>query len=474
MSQVDTERLLALLRHQLGENAVCPGACVEPRWLDEPRGRWTLPPIAMARPATTGEVAHVVKTCARAGVAIVARGGGTGTVGGASMTGCGLELLLSLDRMRAIRAINPEAATLVAEAGVPLDAARAAILQYGLEVPLWLASSGSASLGGIAATNAGGNTTIRYGNARRMVLGVEAVLADGRVLDLLSGLRKDNSGYDLTGLLVGSEGTLGIITAVTLALVPRPAQRVTAWCTLDSPAAAVRLLARCRQQLGETLSAFELIPRFALELVLAHRADLRDPLGGPAPWQVLLEADSAIAGDWLDDAVIARLAEAEQAGEIQAAVLARSGAEAGALWALRESISPAQGRAGASIKHDIAVPVAAIPDMIERTLAELEVLVPDIRPCVFGHVGDGNLHFNLSRPVALDDAAFRVLEPEINRIVFDRVEQLGGSIAAEHGIGQLRLAESSRSGNPVALDAMRAIKRALDPSGLFNPGKKVP
>lgn len=464
--------ILETLRRGLDEpGLVLPDGDIE-RYVEEPRQRWTSRPVAVVRPRNTAEVAWIVERCREHQLALVTRGGGTGTVGGASMTGPA-ELLLSLDRMRAVREMNVEAATLTVEAGVALESARAVAHEHDLEVPLWLASGGSATLGGIVATNAGGNTTIRYGNARRMVLGVEAVLADGRVLDLLSGLRKDNTGYDLTGLLVGSEGTLGIITAVTLALVPRPAQRVTAWCALESPAAAVRLLARCRRQFGETLTAFELMPRFAVELVLAHRPELRDPLDQSAPWQVLLEADSAIAGDWLEDAVIAQLAEAEQAGEIEAAVLARSGAEADVLWALRESISPAQRRAGASIKHDISVPIAAIPDMIERTLTELAALVPGIRPCVFGHVGDGNLHFNLSRPVALDDAAFRALETAVNRIVFDRVQALGGSIAAEHGIGQFRVGELAMRADPVKLELLHRIKHALDPDDLLNPGKLV-
>jgi len=465
--------ILETLRRRLDAEGLLTAEDEIQRFVEEPRRRWTARPVAVARPRNTAEVAWIVERCREQRLPLVTRGGGSGTVGGASASIERGELLLGLDRMRAVRAIDPAAAILTAEAGLTLDAARSTAHTHDLEVPLWLASGGSATLGGIAATNAGGNTTIRHGNARRMVLGVEAVLADGQVLDLLSGLRKDNTGYDLVGLLVGSEGTLGIITAVTLALVPRPAQRATAWCALDSPAAAIRLLARCRKHLGETLSAFELIPRFALQLVLTQRPDLREPLDQPAPWQVLLEADSAIAGEWLEDAVIAQLAEAEQAGEIGGAILARSGAQVDALWALRESISPAQARAGASIKRDIAVPVATIPQMIELTLAELEARVSGIRPCVFGHIGDGNLHFNLSRPLAMADEEFRALEPAINRLVFDRVEALGGSISAEHGIGQLRVAELAARGDPVKLELLYRIKQALDPDGLLNPGKLI-
>jgi len=328
-------------------------------------------------------------------------------------------------------------------------------------------------MGGILATNAGGNTTIRHGNARRMALGLEIVLADGQVLNLLSGLRKDNTGYAIAQLMVGSEGTLGIITAATIALITAPSQRVTAWCALRSPAAAINLLRVCRDRLGETLSAFELMPRRALELALEYLPASRDPLDEPHAWYVLMDLDSAIRGDWLESTTTGVLHQALDAGLVDNVVVAASQAGADALWQLRESISPAQKTAGASIKHDIAVPVAAIPDMIDETLPMLEGVVPGIRPCIFGHVGDGNLHFNLSRPADWTDRKFMAEEVQLDSIVFEQVMRLGGSIAAEHGIGQLRRDQLGRRANPVKLESLRRIKQALDPQDLLNPGKLV-
>jgi len=465
--------LIQQLRDSIGAAHVLTEPNLWATFLDEPRGRFRQSPLAVARPGTPEQVAEVTRQCRAAGIPLVTRGGGTGTVGGAAMARAGAGILLSLDRMRAIESVDAEAAQLTAQAGVTLEQARAAAAELDLDVPLGLASGGSATLGGILATNAGGNTTIRHGNARRMALGLEAVLADGRRLDLRSGLRKDNSGYDLIDLLIGSEGTLGIITAATIGLVPRPRQRATAWCAVASPRHAVALLGHCRRRLGETLSAFELMPRLALELSISHLDGGRDPLSAPAPWYVLVDADSAIVGDWLEPTLTELLAEAGEQGLVADAVLATSQAQAAELWALREAVSPAQKQIGASIKHDIAVPIAAIPAMIDATLADLAARFPGIRPCVFGHVGDGNLHFNLSRPQDWSDEAFVAIEPEINQVVFDRVQALGGSIAAEHGIGQLRLAELARRGDPVKLDVMRRIKRALDPDNLLNPGKMI-
>ncbi|GAB4180355.1 MAG: FAD-binding oxidoreductase [Wenzhouxiangellaceae bacterium] len=468
----------ALIRHlaqRIGRDHVLTDPAGMTPWLTEPRGRYHTAPLAVVRPASTGEVSEVVRLCRRAGIAIVTRGGGTGTVGGASMTGQRPELLLSTDRMRSIERIDRDGASLTAGAGVALERLREAAAAHGLDVPLRLASGGSATLGGVLATNAGGHTTIRHGNARRMALGLEAVLADGRVLNLLSGLRKDNAGYDLINLLVGSEGTLGIITRATIALVPRDRQRVVALLAVDSPGQAVELLKQARRALGETLTAFELIPRIALDAVLGWLEDARDPFAPERwPWHVLMEAGTAIDGKWLEAATIDWLERAQAQGLIGQAVVARSGREADRLWQLREAISPAQRVLGASIKHDIAVPVDAIPELIQSAVGELQRTVPGIRPCIFGHVGDGNLHFNLSRPEDWSDEAFRAQEPRINRIVFDRVQALGGSIAAEHGIGQLRVDEVKNRLDPVRLDLMRSIKRALDPDGVLNPGKRLP
>lgn len=465
------------LARKLGEANVIPADRIPARFTEEPRGRFFARPALLVRPGSTQEVAATIRQCRAAGVSIVARGGGTGLVGGASVHSsvhCERDgVLLSLDRMHRVCAVDPDAAVITLEAGVTLSRAQTAAFEYQLSVPLSLASGGSATVGGILATNAGGNTTIRHGNARRMLLGLEAVLADGRVLDLMSTLRKDNTGYALGQLFVGSEGTLAIITRAALALVPGARQRMTVWCALTSPEAAVRLLRECRAHLGETLSAFELIPRLALDLVLDYLPGAEDPLARPHPWYVLLDADSAISGDWLEPACTRLFERALETGLIANAVFAQSGSKADALWRLREAISPAQKQIGASIKHDISVPIASIPAMIDSTLATVEREIPGIRPCVFGHVGDGNLHFNLSRPADWSDDAFMARETPINQIVFDAVDRLGGSIAAEHGIGRLRRDELARRANPVKLEALQRIKRALDPDNLLNPGKVV-
>ncbi|MDT8409212.1 MAG: FAD-binding oxidoreductase [Wenzhouxiangellaceae bacterium] len=469
--------MAASLDHQLAElvgaDFVRVGEAVEDRFLEDPRRRWHKRPLGLVRPASTEQVAAVIRLCHQRDLPVVTRGGGTGLVGGASMTATGRELLLSLDRMRAIRKVDAPAAALTVEAGVTLEQARSAAAEYGLDVPLRLASGGSASIGGILATNAGGNTTIRHGNARRMALGLELVLADGRVLNLLSDLRKDNTGYDIRQLMIGSEGTLGIITAATLALLPLPRQQVTAWCALPSPAAALALLGQCRHRLGETLTAFELLPGRALELVLDHRPTARDPLERRYPWYVLIDAASSIDGDWLEQAATALFADALAANHIDDAVIASSDVQAEELWLLRESIPAAQKQSGASIKHDLSVPISAIPEMIDRTVAALRREMPGIRPCIFGHVGDGNLHFNLNRPEKWSDQAFMAEEQRLNAIVFDQVDRLGGSIAAEHGIGQLRRDQLAARGAPVKLDVLRRIKRALDPKNLLNPNKVV-
>ncbi|MDT8438860.1 MAG: FAD-binding oxidoreductase [Wenzhouxiangellaceae bacterium] len=469
----DSARLVERFRQLLGPANVHIDAEIPDRLLDEPRGRFRNRPVVALRPATTAEVAAILRLCAEHGLPVVTRGGGTGTVGGASAGADRREVLVSLERLRTRLEVNAAAGTLTADAGITLAEARAAAHEHELELPLWLASEGTATVGGVIATNAGGNTTIRHGNARSLLRGLEAVLADGRVLNRLDRPRKDNTGYDLVQLLAGSEGTLGVITAVTLGLVPRPRQRFTALCGLNDVSGAIELLAGARANLGETLSAFELIPRFALELSIAHLPGARDPLDAAHAWYALIEADSALDGDFLAQAGEGWLGAGLEAGQINDAVIAQSGSQADALWALREAISPAQRAAGASIKHDISVPIAQIPTMIEATLAELREAIPGIRPCVFGHAGDGNLHFNLSRPVDCSDEGFRAHEPTINRIVFDRVQALAGSIAAEHGIGQLRVDELARRGDPVALELQRAIKRALDPDNRLNPGKLI-
>ncbi len=441
------------------------------RYEREWRGRFRSRPLAVARPEDTGQLAALVRVCAEHGVAMVPQGGNTGLVGGAVARGERAELIVSLERMRKIRRLDVDSASLTVEAGCTLAQASEAAAQAGFRLPLVLASGGTATVGGVLATNAGGNETIRFGNARAMVLGLEAVFADGRIWDGLSALRKNNSGYALAQLLVGSEGTLAFISAASLALQPEPQQRQTAWLALDSPRAALALLGRARQALGETLTAFELMPAQALGFVLDYLDSARCPVDAASPWHVLIECDSAISGDWLRAALLDALSAALEAGECSDAVIAESETQAAQFWQLRESISDAQRVGGVSLKHDISIPTAAIPEFIEASLAELSALVPGIRPCVFGHVGDGNLHFNLSQPESVSAESFRAMEETINDRVFQRVLSVGGSISAEHGIGLLRVSRLRQTGDPTALDKMKRIKQALDPLGLMNPGK---
>ena len=463
--------VLARLRDLLGvEGLLLPDADLS-RYEREWRGRFESRPLAVARPADTAQLAELVAVCAEQRIPMVPQGGNTGLVGGAVAQGERRELIISLERMRRVRELDPDSASLTVEAGCSLQRATAIAAEAGWRLPLALASGGTATIGGVLATNAGGNETIRFGNARAMVLGLEAVLADGRVWSGLSALRKDNSGYNLAQLIVGSEGTLAIISAATLALKPLPQQSATAWLTLTSPTAAVAVLRRARAVLGETLTAFELIPAQALEFVLTHLDLARCPVDHAAAWHVLVECDSATPGNWLRAALLGMLEAAIAIGEIGDAVLAESIAQRDAFWRLRESISDAQTVGGVSLKHDISLPIAAIPEFIEASLDELQARVPGLRACVFGHLGDGNLHFNLSQPPDMSAAEFRALEPAINERVFARVQAAGGSIAAEHGVGLLRRDLLAQSGQPVRLEMMQRIKRALDPLGLLNPGK---
>ncbi|RFF33043.1 FAD-binding oxidoreductase [Wenzhouxiangella sediminis] len=463
--------LLEAFSRVLGQSGVVRDAADLDRYTAEPRGRYHERPLAVLRPASTQEVAAIVLLCREHGVAIVPQGGNTGLVGGQSIDRPEHEVILSLERMRSIREVDADGASLIAEAGCTLATAQAAAESVGLLFPMSLASEGTATIGGNIATNAGGHLTVRYGNMRRQVLGLEVVLADGRVLDGLTSLRKDNSGYDLNQLFIGSEGTLGIITAASLNLVSMPRQSMTAFIGVHDLPATLTLLRLLRNHLGETVSALELMPRLALDFVLDYLPDAHDPLVRAYPWYLLLQCDTAVAGDWLQDACVQALERAADEGVAADAVVAGDDTRANSLWRLREAISPAQKTGGVSLKHDISVPVATIPEFVAETCAALERQVPGIRPCVFGHIGDGNLHFNLSQPEDMAADAFRALEGDCNRIVFDAVVRHRGSIAAEHGIGRLRAGELARRGDAVRLDLMRRLKRALDPDDLLNPGK---
>jgi FAD/FMN-containing dehydrogenase len=432
------------------------------------RGRYVGQPLCVVRPGSTAEVAAVVAACAKANVAVVPQGGNTGLCGGAAPTRG--EVVVSLTRLNRVRAIDTDNNTLTVEAGCTLAAVQAAAADHDRLFPLSLAAEGTATIGGNLATNAGGVQVLRYGNARELCLGLEVVLPDGRVWNGLRALRKDNTGYDLKHLFIGAEGTLGLITAAVLKLFSRPRSTATAWATLADPQAAVALLARLRERIGGRITAFELIGRPALDLVLQHIHGSRAPLAGHASWHVLVELSDTMTSD-LEAALEETLGAAAEAGEIRDAAIARSEAQARALWALRENISEAQKIEGISIKHDISLPVSRIAEFIARSDAALAAAFPGVRIVCFGHLGDGNLHYNQSKALEQDNAAFIAQTPAVNRIVHDLVDELGGSISAEHGIGQLKREELLRYKSPVEMDMMRAVKQALDPRGLMNPGK---
>lgn len=467
------KEFLGSLVAAVGESHVLTDVVEMAPHLTDWRGRYTGSALAVVKPGSTAEVAAVVRACAAANVAIVPQGGNTGLCGGATPLADGASVVINLSRLNRIRSLDPLNDTIVVEAGCTLSALQDAAAGADRLFPLSLASEGSCEIGGNLSTNAGGVHVLRYGNMRDLVLGLEVVLPDGRVWDGLRGLRKDNTGYDLKQLFIGAEGTLGIITAAVLELFPRPRTHATAWVSVASPAAAVALLGQLRQHCGDRVAAFEIAARSAIQLVLKHIPGARTPLGGDPEWSVLMELEDAAQEGALNDLLERELGEAVDAGLVADAVLATSLSQAEALWALRENISEAQRVEGVSIKHDISVPVSRIPEFIERADAALLHNWPDLRIVTFGHIGDGNLHYNLSKPDALQNADFIDRTAEVNRIVHDLVAELGGSISAEHGLGQLKRTEIVRYKSEVELDLMRTIKRSLDPAGLMNPGKVV-
>jgi len=434
-------------------------------FLTDWRGRYTGRAQCLVRPANTAEVAAVVQACFAAGVPIVPQGGNTGHCGAATPDGEGRAVLLCLSRLDRIREVDAHNNTITVEAGCILAEVQAAARTADRLFPLSLAAEGSCQIGGNLSTNAGGVQVLRYGNTRELTLGLEVVLPSGEIWDGLRGLRKDNTGYDLKQLFIGAEGTLGIITAAVLKLFPLPKTQATCWLNVASPTAAVELLNQAKCSFDAQLTAFELVSDVALGLVLKNIPGSVRPTAS-SPWYILAEfsdADPAAVEAWL----AAQLAS----GTVGDGALAASETQAQKLWALRENISEAQKIEGISIKHDIAVPVSRIPEFLARADAALAAAFPGIRVVAFGHVGDGNLHYNLSKPGAQDNAAFIGSQPAVNRIVHDLVNQLKGSISAEHGIGQLKREELQRYKSPVELALMRSIKQTLDPQGLMNPGK---
>ena len=438
--------------------------------LKEPRGLYNGRALALVRPGSTADVAKVVAACAAARVALVPQGGNTGLVGGQTPDASGEEIILSLQRMRRIREIDPLTDTMTLEAGVTLAEAQSAAEGADRLFPLSLASEGACTIGGNLSTNAGGVAVIASGNAREMATGLEVVLADGRIVNALSKLRKDNTGYDLKDLFIGAEGTLGIITAAALKLFPRPRSRVAAFVGLASPSRALELLRLARDAMGQGVVSFELIPRIALDFVLRHVNATRDPLAERQDWYVLIEAASQ-APVGLEEAMTAMLAEAHELGLIEDAAIAATLEQRADFWRLRESISDVQKQEGGSIKHDVSVPLGAVPEFLAEATAAVERFLPGARVVAFGHLGDGNIHFNVSQPIGADKAAFLARWEAMNELVHDIVARYAGSFSAEHGIGQLKRDLLARAKDPAALDVMRKIKAALDPLGIMNPGK---
>ena len=439
-------------------------------YLNEPRRRFHMPALAVVRPADVAQLQAVVRLANEHGIGLIPQGGNTGLVG-AQVPVRGDEVIVSLARLDKVRSVDVAAGTMTAEAGVILENAHKAAEAVGTMFPLWLASQGSARIGGVLSSNAGVVNVLAFGNARELCMGVEAVLADGRLYQGLSSLKKDNTGYDLKDLLVGAEGTLGIITAATLKIFPLPEDHETALVSVASPEMALELFQLLRQRAGSRLNAFELIPHLGLEFQLRHGVLTRDPSAGPSPWYALVELSRMKGTE--PGALEAALADGLELGLLDTAAMAQSLADRANMWAFREQMSEVQSLEGASIKHDVSVPIAAIPQLIAEGSAAAERLMPGIRPCPFGHMGDGNIHFNFSQPVGADPKAVMAAAEPIHAAIYEIVLKLGGSVSAEHGIGQLKTALLKQVKDPVALEMMRAIKTALDPKGILNPGKML-
>lgn len=466
--------LLARLANIVGPAGMLTGAADTAPYAEDWRRLYQGRTAAVLRPANTAELAAVVAACAEAHVALVPQGGNTSMVAGAVPAEDGSQLVLTLARMNRIRAIDPVDQTLTIEAGATLKAAQDAAEAAGCLLPLSIGSEGTAQIGGILSTNAGGNNTVRYGNARDMVLGLEVVLPDGRVWNGLRRLRKDNTGYCLRQLFVGAEGTLGVITAAVLKLVPRPQQTEVALCAVASPEAALALFTRFYRHDPAVVSAFEYMSGLGMDFVLKHIPGTTLPLAARAAHYALIELTTPRPGADLRPHLEAVLEAALEAGEVADAVIAESAAQRAALWRLREEHSEGQKREGASIKNDVSVPVSRVPELIARASAACEKLMPDIRVVPFGHMGDGNIHFNLEQPPDMDAADFLAHDHAVMDTVAEVVRALDGSFSAEHGVGKIKpyMMPDWRGGAELAL--MRAIKAAIDPQGLMNPGKVLP
>lgn len=471
----NTDSFLAEATALLGPRGLTTDADLLAPWLTDWRGRYTGSAVAMASPANVPELAELVNICARFGVPIVPQGGNSGMSGGATPDGSGTALLLSLRRMNAIRTLDIEARQVTCEAGVVLQTLHEAAEARDLRFPLSLGGKGSATVGGLISTNAGGTQVLRHGSMRALVLGLEAVLADGQVFSMLTPLKKDNRGFDLKQLLIGSEGTMGIVTAATLRLLPAIAERVVIWAGVPSLGAARKLLLLCERSAGEALEGFEVLPQACLDAVLDYLPDSRAPLSDRHAWHVLIEvvADRNAAAT-LRDRCESMMADAFEAELLEDAAMSSNESQAEAMWLLRESISPAERARGPAVQHDISVPVEKMPDFVETTAPMIEARWPGTEAIAFGHLGDGNVHYHVIAPDVTDGPAWQADQGKtISRYIHDLVTEWGGSISAEHGIGQLKRDELARLGDPAALSMLRAVKHALDPAGILNPGKLI-
>ena len=475
MTAAMTEHFLTEASTLLGPRGLTRDADLITPWLTDWRGRFTGAALALASPASTEEVAALVKLCAQHGVPIVPQGGNSGMSGGATPDASGTAILLSLRRMAAIRSLDPVGRTATCDAGLVLQTLHEAVAEQGLRFPLTLGGKGSATVGGLISTNAGGTQVLRHGSMRALVTGIEAVLADGEIYSALTPLKKDNRGFDLKQLFIGAEGALGIVTGATLRLEAAVADRVVLWVGVPSIAAARELLLYCEAGAGTALEGFEVMPQHCLENVLEYLPGSRAPLGEPHGWHCLIEliADASEV-DTLRDRAEALLASAFERGLVEDAAISANEAQAEAFWLLRDSVAPAERAQGPAVQHDISVPVADMPAFVEAAVPQVEAAWPGTRAVAFGHLGDGNVHFHVIAPPGVVPAAWQDSEgKQISRMVHDLVTQWHGSISAEHGIGQLKRDELARLGDPVALHLLRAVKAALDPQGLLNPGKLV-
>lgn len=473
MSRTDSNRFIDGARALLGPSNVLADPADQARYLIEWRDLYRGDTPAVVRPGTTADVAGLVRLAVETGTILVPQGGNTGLVGGQTPVAGAGEIVLSLERLDRVRDVDPNGNTMIVEAGATLDAVHRAAAMVDRIFPLRLASEGSCRIGGNVATNAGGTAVLAYGNTRDLVLGLEVVLADGRVWNGLRRLRKDNAGYDLKQLFIGSEGTLGIVTAVVLKLFPKPKDVAVAFAGLPSPAAALALLGTMKAAAGAGLTGFELVHGEAMVFALRHLSGARRPTADAHPWYVLTEVSTGTADGAARRMLEAGLTDAMEAGAVSDAVIAESLSQAEAFWALRHGLSEVQKHEGGSIKHDVSVPIADLPAFLEEAIAAVEAAFPGCRPVPFGHMGDGNIHFNVSQPVGDDREAFLARWDDMNAVVHAVVRRFEGSVAAEHGVGRLKRALIAQTKDPVELDLMRRLKATMDPAGILNPGRVV-